>query len=183
MNTLEESRRRGQTLRQPVPRSSHGAWAPSPERPDPIGLLQAQDEGRLEHLLPIKYGRMVGPPFAFLRGSAVVMAADLAKSPMTGLQVQLCGDAHLSNFGVFATLPEALLRAKRVLYFAEELDRRTIYQRVGEGWRYTTGEPWGDVQPHSSLVFIGPVGLLDRPTLAARLDACLSFRSDALEAA
>jgi uncharacterized protein (DUF2252 family) len=93
----------GAALRQQVPRSSHGAWAPPPDRPDPLALLQAQDEGRLQHLVPIKYGRMVESPFAFLRGSAVVMAADLAAPPSTGLQVQLCGDAHLSNFGVFAS--------------------------------------------------------------------------------
>jgi uncharacterized protein (DUF2252 family) len=91
-----------------VPRSSHGNWAPAANRPDPIDLLQAQDEGRIEHLLPIKYGRMLESPFAFLRGSAVVMAADLASTPVTGLEVILCGDAHLSNFGVFAT-PERQL--------------------------------------------------------------------------
>jgi uncharacterized protein (DUF2252 family) len=108
MNTPEERERRGKAVRQQVPRSSHGAWVPSPDRPDAISLLQAQDEGRLEHLLPIKYGRMVESPFAFLRGSAVVMAADLASTPVTGLQAQLCGDAHLSNFGVFAT-PERKL--------------------------------------------------------------------------
>jgi uncharacterized protein (DUF2252 family) len=66
-------------------------------------LLQAQDKGRLQDLLPIKYGRMLASPFAFLRGSAVVMASDLAVTPVTGLQVVLCGDAHLSNFGIFAT--------------------------------------------------------------------------------
>lgn len=93
----------GKNLRKQAPRSSHGDWAPAPDRPDPIGLLQAQDKGRLRHLLPIKYGRMLASPFAFLRGSAVVMASDLAASPVTGLQVVLCGDAHLSNFGVFAT--------------------------------------------------------------------------------
>jgi uncharacterized protein (DUF2252 family) len=82
---------------------------PSPDRPDPIDLLQAQDEGRLQHLLPIKYGRMVASPFAFLRGSAAVMAADLASTPVTGLQAQLCGDAHLSNFGVFATPERSLV--------------------------------------------------------------------------
>ena len=108
MTTRKERRREGRALRQQVPRRSHGTWAPSPDRPDPIGLLQAQDEGRLEHLLPIKYGRMVESPFAFLRGSAAVMAADLASTPSTGLQAQLCGDAHLSNFGVFAT-PERKL--------------------------------------------------------------------------
>ena len=103
MTTPREGKKAGKALRQPVPRSSHGAWAPGPERPDPIGLLRAQDVGRLEYLLPIKYGRMAESPFAFLRGSAAVMAADLASTPVTGLQVQLCGDAHLSNFGVFAT--------------------------------------------------------------------------------
>ena len=95
-------------LRKQAPRGSHGEWSPAPDRPDPLGLLQAQDQGRLEHLLPIKYGRMLESPFAFLRGSAVVMAADLATTPTTGLDVVLCGDAHLSNFGVFAT-PERKL--------------------------------------------------------------------------
>ena len=108
MATRKERGKRGKALRQQVPRKSHGTWEPGPYRSDPIGLLQAQDKGRLQHLLPIKYGRMVASPFAFLRGSAVVMAADLASTPVTGLQAQLCGDAHLSNFGVFAT-PERKL--------------------------------------------------------------------------
>ncbi len=93
----------GRAQRKQVPRSSHGDWTPAPDRPDPIGLLQEQDKGRVQELIPIKYGRMVASPFSFLRGSAVVMAADLATTPSTGLEVQLCGDAHLSNFGVFAT--------------------------------------------------------------------------------
>jgi uncharacterized protein (DUF2252 family) len=95
-------------LRERAPRTSHGEWAPAVDRPDPISLLQAQDEGRIENLLPIKYGRMLESPFAFLRGSAVVMSADLASTPVTGLDVILCGDAHLSNFGIFAT-PERKL--------------------------------------------------------------------------
>ena len=66
----------GKALRKEAPRSSHGDWSPAADRPDPISLLQAQDEGRIEHLLPIKYGRMLESPFAFLRGSAVVMAAE-----------------------------------------------------------------------------------------------------------
>ena len=98
----------GKSLRTEAPRSSHGDWTPALNRPDPLNLLQAQDEGRLQHLLPIKYGRMLASPFAFLRGSGVVMASDLAKTPVTGLDVVLCGDAHLSNFGVFAT-PERKL--------------------------------------------------------------------------
>jgi uncharacterized protein (DUF2252 family) len=98
----------GKALRRDVPISSHVDWSPAADRPDPISLLQAQDTTRVQHLLPIKYGRMVASPFAFLRGSATVMAADLAETPTSGLQVQLCGDAHISNFGVFAT-PERKL--------------------------------------------------------------------------
>jgi len=99
----EERHTIGKDLRNKVPRSSHYAWSPAADRPDPLDLLQAQDQDRLQHLLPIKYGRMMVSPFTFLRGSAVVMASDLAASPVMGQNVLLCGDAHLSNFGVFAT--------------------------------------------------------------------------------
>lgn len=108
MLTRTERKEKGRALRKQAPRSSHGNWTPAPDRPDPINLLQAQDQGRIPQLLPIKYGRMLESPFAFLRGSAVVMAADLAGTPATGLRTMLCGDAHLSNFGVFAT-PERRL--------------------------------------------------------------------------
>jgi len=108
MTSREERRKRGKTNRRHVPRRSHASWSPAPDRPDPIELLQAQDEGRLLDLVPLKYGRMLASPFAFLRGSAVVMAADLAPTPVTDIEVVLCGDAHLSNFGVFAT-PERRL--------------------------------------------------------------------------
>ena len=104
---LEQSRserkKMGKALRQEVPFSSHGQWAPAADRPDPLTLLQAQDEGRVKQLLPIKYGRMLVSPFTFYRGSAAVMAADLAGMPATGIEAILCGDAHLSNFGIFAT--------------------------------------------------------------------------------
>ena len=105
---IEERTGFGKSLRKVVPRSSHGHWAPAPGRPNPISLLQEQDKGRLQHLLPNKHGRMLASPFAFYRGSAVVMASDLANTPVTGLNAVLCGDAHLSNFGVFAT-PERKL--------------------------------------------------------------------------
>ena len=108
MTSLSNQKEKSKDLRREVPRSSHGDWEPAADRPDPIQLLQDQDEGRLQRLLPIKYGRMVASPFAFLRGSAAVMAADLAPTPVTGLDVVLCGDAHLSNFGLFAT-PEPQL--------------------------------------------------------------------------
>jgi hypothetical protein len=103
-----DMKKMGKALREKAPRASHGEWTPAEDRPDPISILQAQDEGRLQHLLPIKYGRMLESPFAFLRGSAAVMAADLVGTPVSGLQAILCGDAHLSNFGVFAS-PERKL--------------------------------------------------------------------------
>jgi uncharacterized protein (DUF2252 family) len=93
----------GKALRQQAPRRSHADWSPPANRPDPIDLLQAQDQTRDPELVPIRYGRMLASPFAFLRGSATVMAHDLAATPATGLIVQACGDAHLSNFGTFAT--------------------------------------------------------------------------------
>jgi uncharacterized protein (DUF2252 family) len=106
--SLIERRKKGKALRQEIPFDSHGKWIPAENRPDPISLLQAQDEGRIQNLLPIRYGRMLESPFAFLRGSAVVMASDLAGTPTTGIQAILCGGAHLSNFGVFAS-PERKL--------------------------------------------------------------------------
>ncbi len=98
-----ERRAAGKALRRHVPRSSHATWSPPPARPDPVSLLEETTPGRLAHLVPIRYGRMITSPFAFLRGSAVIMANDLATTPVTGIQVQACGDAHLGNFGTFAT--------------------------------------------------------------------------------
>jgi uncharacterized protein (DUF2252 family) len=93
----------GRALRQKVPRRDHASWAPPPARPDPLELLAENNRPRLPDLVPVRYGRMLASPFAFLRGSAVIMADDLARTPDTGLPVQACGDAHLGNFGVFGT--------------------------------------------------------------------------------
>ena len=93
----------GKALRRKAPRSSHAAWEPHSERPDPINLLEAANQTRLEHLVPIRYGRMATSPFAFYRGSADIMAHDLSKTPVSGISAQICGDAHLSNFGVYAS--------------------------------------------------------------------------------
>src|SRR5260221_11862497 len=101
--TVAKRRAVGRGLREGVPRSRYDAWYPADDRPDPISLLEEQDRSRLAQFVPIRYGRMIASPFGFLRGSAVVMAGDLAATPVTGLQVQMCGDAHLSNFGVSAT--------------------------------------------------------------------------------
>jgi len=106
--TRKAQRKEGKALREAVTYESHAEWKPAQDRLDPIDLLQAQDKGRVEQLLPIKYGRMLESPFTFFRGSAVLMAADLANTPVSGIDVVLCGDAHLSNFGVFAT-PERRL--------------------------------------------------------------------------
>ena len=99
----------GKALRSETPRSSHAAWEPRADRPDPVALLEEQAAGRVPELVPIRYGRMSASPFAFLRGAAYVMASDLADTPRTGIRVQLCGDAHLANFGGFASPERQLL--------------------------------------------------------------------------
>jgi hypothetical protein len=104
----DERRARGKAARERVQRHSHGEWAPASDRLDPIALLEDQARTRLPDLVPIRYGRMLDSAFAFYRGAAVIMAADLAATPRTGLDTQLCGDAHVSNFGVFGT-PERRL--------------------------------------------------------------------------
>lgn len=98
----------GKAARSEVPRSSHAVFDPSAHRPDPVDLLEEQAATRVPELVPIRYGRMLTSPFAFLRGSALVMASDLAGTPTSGLRVQACGDAHLANFGLFAS-PERQL--------------------------------------------------------------------------
>ncbi len=100
---LADRRAAGRELRKKVPRSSHAEWTPAADRSDPLSLLEEQNCSRLPHLVPLRYERMAVSPFTFLRGSAVVMAQDLAATPVTGIQVQVCGDAHLSNFGIYAT--------------------------------------------------------------------------------
>jgi uncharacterized protein (DUF2252 family) len=92
----------GRAARSRAPRSSHGDWAPAAGRQDPIAILEAQASSRVPELIPIRHGRMAVSPFTFFRGAAAVMAADLAVTATSGLRVQACGDAHLSNFGVFA---------------------------------------------------------------------------------
>jgi uncharacterized protein (DUF2252 family) len=101
--TVAERVEAGKARRDLAPRASHADFSPSPSRPDPIDILQEQAKDRLADLVPIRYGRMASSPFAFLRGSAAVMANDLAATPRSGIDVQACGDAHLANFGVFAT--------------------------------------------------------------------------------
>ncbi len=106
--TVAERTERGRAARREVPRSQHAAFAPAADRADPVSLLEQQAETRVPELVPIRYGRMLVSPFTFYRGAALIMAADLAGGPRTGITTQLCGDAHLSNFGVFGS-PERRL--------------------------------------------------------------------------
>src|SRR6266436_9282947 len=106
----------GKALRDKCPRASHAAWQPAADRPDPIVLLEASNKGRIQQLIPVRYGRMLVSPFTWYRGSALNMAADLAVTPASGLRVQCCGDAHLCNFGAYAT-PE-----RRVIFDVNDLD-------------------------------------------------------------
>src|SRR3954449_87748 len=104
-----ESAERGRAARGQTPRSAHADWSASADRRDPVAILTAQAATRVQELVPIRYGRMLASPFTFYRGAAAVMAADLATTPSTGIVVQACGDAHISNFGGFAAQDRRLL--------------------------------------------------------------------------
>jgi uncharacterized protein (DUF2252 family) len=99
----DERRAAGKRLRDKVPLESHGDWKESADRPNPINILSSSNKGRMPELVPIRHGRMLTSPFAFLRGSAAVMASDLSRTPVSGIRVQACGDCHLMNFGGFGT--------------------------------------------------------------------------------
>ncbi len=107
--TRAERAARGKAARAEVPRDSHAAFDPAADRPDPIALLEEQAASRVPELIPVRRGRMMVSPFTFYRGAALPMAADLAATPVTGLAVQACGDAHLSNFGVFGSAERRLM--------------------------------------------------------------------------
>jgi hypothetical protein len=114
--TTEERYAAGKALRNGCPRESHAAWKPPAGRRDAVEMVLSAEKGRLPELLPLRHGRMVQSPFTFYRGSALAMAADLAATPASGVRVQCCGDAHLSNFGGFAT-PE-----RRIVFSINDLD-------------------------------------------------------------
>ncbi len=106
----------GKAFREKCPRKSHAQWKPPADRPDPVQLVLRSEEGRIPDLLPLRHGRMARSAFTFYRGAAMTMASDLATTPTTGIRVQCCGDAHLCNFGGFAT-PE-----RRVIFSVNDLD-------------------------------------------------------------
>lgn len=151
----------GKALRDRVLRKDHAQWKPDKRRADPIKLLHAGDAGRLSELVPIRYGRMLQSPFAFYRGSAAVMAADLAKTPTTGLKVQACGDCHLMNFGGFAT-PE-----RNVIFDINDFDE-------------TLPAPWEwDVKrlAASFVLAARSIGLTDAKGEEAAVECARSYRT------
>lgn len=107
--SVEERQSKGKKYREKVPVSSHTGWKPASDRPDPVALLEEQNRTREQDLVPVRHGRMLVSPFTFYRGAAKIMASDLKDTPRAGLKSQLCGDAHLSNFGVFASPERTLL--------------------------------------------------------------------------
>ena len=107
--TPKERSQLGKEARARVPRSFQAAFQSSPSRPDPVSLLERQAQTRVPELVPIRYGRMLVSPFTFYRGAALIMATDLATTPRSGLSAQICGDAHLSNFGLFASPERAMM--------------------------------------------------------------------------
>jgi len=107
--SVEKRKAYGKSLRESTPRSSHADWSPSPDRPDPVDLIESQNDGRLDWLVPVRRGRMIESAFTFYRGAALIMASDLSTTPSTGLTAQICGDAHLSNFGAYGSAERELV--------------------------------------------------------------------------
>lgn len=158
--TAEERYAQGRVLRAQTPRTSHAFWTEAPDRPDPIALLEAQGSTRVPDLVPIRYGRMRVSPLTFLRGSAIVMAHDLAQTPRTGIQTQLCGDCHLSNFGLYASPERALL------FDINDLDE-------------TLPGPWEwDVKRLAASIFVAgrSNGFTDLDSRSAAITAVRSYR-------
>jgi Uncharacterized protein conserved in bacteria (DUF2252) len=152
----------GRALREKVPRSAHAKRMPAPNRPDPIELLTQSDRHRIKELLPIRYGRMKQSPFAFYRGSAALMAFELAGTPTTRLRVQACGDCHIANFGGFGS-PE-----RRLVFDINDFDG-------------TLPAPWEwDVKRLAASVVLG-TGNCNSPQAPLSTCACALLRSSFLD--
>ena len=158
--SADERRAAGKALRDATPRAAHGGWRPPKDRRDPIELLLESNEGRIPELIPIRFGRMSQSPFAFYRGAAAVMAADLSSTPASGLRVQACGDAHLMNFGGFAT-PE-----RNIFFDINDFDE-------------TLPAPWEwDVKQLAASIVVAArhLDLLDSDAAKAATEAVCAYR-------
>jgi len=158
--SADERRAEGKSIRERVPRESQAGWKPGENRRDPVEILVESNEGRIPTLVPIRFGRMMQSPFAFYRGSAAIMAADLATTPSSGLIVQACGDAHLMNFGGFAT-PE-----RAIVFDINDLD-----ETLPAPWE------WDLKRLAASLVIAGQhIQLPDSDCARAAADAAREYR-------
>ena len=158
--SVEKRMALGKAIREKVPRPSHAKWQPPPNRENPIELLRRSNEGRIKDLLPIRYGRMRRSPFAFFRGAAAIMAADLATTPATHLRVQLCGDCHLMNFGGYGS-PE-----RRIVFDINDFD-----ETLNGPWE------WDVKRLAASVVLSGrELGAKDRQCCDAARAAVASYR-------
>ncbi|MCA0301246.1 MAG: DUF2252 domain-containing protein [Proteobacteria bacterium] len=156
----DERRAAGKALREEVPRTAHAHWKAPKDRRDIVEILEASNHGRLDHLIPIRHGRMMESPFAFYRGTADIMAADLASTPVSGIRVQACGDAHLCNFGGFAT-PE-----RRVIFDINDFD-----ETLPGPWE------WDIKRLAASLLVAGrQIGLAESESVKAARAAAGSYR-------
>ncbi|MCA2654293.1 DUF2252 domain-containing protein [Microcystis sp. M061S2] len=156
----EERIQIGKSLRERLPRSSHAIWQPPAAGREPIEIIEASNRGRLQELIPIRYGRMLRSPFTFLRGSAALMAYDLATTPKTDIIVQACGDCHLLNFGFFAT-PE-----RNLVFDINDFD-----ETLPAPWE------WDLKRLVVSFVIAGrDSDLSDRESKAAAIDCARSYR-------
>ena len=124
VSTVDARIAAGRAARTNATRTGHGGWTALPDREDPVAILAAQAAERIQDLVPIRHARMGVSPFTFYRGAAAIMAADLATTPSSGITAQLCGDAHLSNFGVYAAPDRRLVFGSRArLLRVERLPR------------------------------------------------------------
>jgi uncharacterized protein (DUF2252 family) len=158
--SADERRAAGKALRNAVPRSKHGGWTAPKNRRDPLDVLDESNKGRLAQLIPIRFGRMAKSPFNFFRGSAAIMAADLASTPQSGVRVQACGDAHLLNFGCFAT-PE-----RKIIFDINDFDE-------------TLPAPWEwDIKRLATSIVIAAqhLGLDDSEAARMATDTACSYR-------
>ncbi len=158
--SADERRAAGKALRDATPRAAHGGWRSPEGRRDPVELLREANEGRIAELIPLRFSRMVQSPFAFYRGAAAIMAADLASTPTSGLRVQACGDAHLMNFGGFAT-PE-----RNIFFDINDFDE-------------TLPAPWEwDVKRLAASIVIAArhIGLPDSAGAKAATESVCSYR-------
>ena len=172
--SVDERAAAGKAARSAVPRSSHADWQPAKDRPDPVAVLEQQATTRVSELIPLRHGRMLATPFTFFRGAAAIMAADLAGSPESGLAVQACGDAHLSNFGGFGS-PD-----RQLVFDVNDFDETLPGRGSGTSSASRRASPWADVTEASALPTAGGSSRRRWRNIARRCGDCRGGRARCL---